>query len=132
VFGGADPNGEWRLYVRDDNGAIISGSAGSIAGGWGIEIITQAGQAVSLSGRVRTVNGSGILRAAVIISGGNLPQPVITYTNNFGNYNFQGLVSGQTYSVQVVQSKFAFSPSVFNFTLTGSLQRGDIISSTSP
>lgn len=132
VFGGADPNGEWRLYVRDDNGAIISGSAGSIAGGWGIEIITQAGQAVSLSGRVRTVNGSGILRAAVIISGGNLPQPVITYTNNFGNYNFQGLVSGQSYSVQVVQSKFAFSPSLFNFTLTGSLQGGDIISSTSP
>lgn len=132
VFGGADPNGVWRLYVRDDNGAIISGSAGSIAGGWGIEIITQNGQAVSLSGRVRTANGGGISRAAVIISGGNLPQPVITYTNSFGNYNFQGLVSGQSYSVQVVRSKFAFSPSVFNFTLTGSLQGGDIISSTSP
>ncbi|MCV4600308.1 hypothetical protein OFC63_30245, partial [Escherichia coli] len=41
VFGGADPNGQWKLYVRDDNGTPVTAGAtsGNIAGGWGIEII---------------------------------------------------------------------------------------------
>lgn len=134
VFGGADPNGQWKLYVRDDNGTPVTAGAtsGNIAGGWGIEIITQTGQPVELGGVVRTSDGRGISRAAIIISGGNLSQPLITYSNNFGFYRFSGLQSGQSYSVQVLQSKYVFNPSVFNVTLTGTLQGGDIVSSTTP
>ena len=36
VFNGADPNGNWSLYVRDQ----FSPDAGSIAGGWDIQIAT--------------------------------------------------------------------------------------------
>ncbi|MCV5889044.1 hypothetical protein OFN71_38140, partial [Escherichia coli] len=68
----------------------------------------------------------------IIISGGNLSQPLITYSNNIGFYRFSGLQSGQSYSVQVLQSKYVFNPSVFNVTLTGTLQGGDIVSSTTP
>ena len=36
VFNGTDPNGTWSLYIRDDAG----GEAGSIAGGWCLNITT--------------------------------------------------------------------------------------------
>jgi subtilisin-like proprotein convertase family protein len=33
VFGGTNPNGTWKLYVRD----FVNGDGGSLAGGWSIE-----------------------------------------------------------------------------------------------
>jgi hypothetical protein len=36
TFGGADPNGTWKLFVADFNG----GSAGGIAGGWSLTLTT--------------------------------------------------------------------------------------------
>jgi hypothetical protein len=39
VFAGADPNGPWHLYVRDDVGP---GDAGAITGGWSLELLPEA------------------------------------------------------------------------------------------
>lgn len=38
VFNGGSPNGEWKLYVRDDS----SGAGGTIFGGWCLDITTDA------------------------------------------------------------------------------------------
>ena len=38
AFNGTDPNGTWSLYIRDDTGAIGSGS---LAGGWCLNIMTE-------------------------------------------------------------------------------------------
>lgn len=39
VFDGMNPNGDWKLYVYDDN----TSDAGSIAGGWSLTVTTSAG-----------------------------------------------------------------------------------------
>lgn len=51
VFGGLNPNGTWSLYAIDD---ALGGGAGSIAGGWSIDITT-AGAAASTT---TTINSS--------------------------------------------------------------------------
>lgn len=35
VFGGTNPNGDWKLYVTD----VVTGDFGNISGGWSLEII---------------------------------------------------------------------------------------------
>jgi subtilisin-like proprotein convertase family protein len=41
VFGGTNPNGDWKLYVRD----LFDGDGGGLAGGWSLEITTAGGVA---------------------------------------------------------------------------------------
>lgn len=40
VFNGANPNGQWQLFVRDDN----PGDNGEIAGGWSLQITAKVKQ----------------------------------------------------------------------------------------
>jgi len=40
IFNGTNPNGEWKLYVMDDNGPV----SGSISGGWNLNITTDCTQ----------------------------------------------------------------------------------------
>ncbi len=61
---------------------------------------------VSVSGRVLTSGGSGVRNALVTISGGNLPVPVSVQTGSFGNFSFQGLQVGATFTVTVQSKKY--------------------------
>lgn len=128
VFGGTDPNGTWRLYVRDDNGAAIAagGTNGTIAG-WGLEIFSQTGAATSISGRVRLPEGAGVRGAIVLVSGGGLLSPKFALTNTAGYYNISGLQAGQTYTIQVSNRRYIFSPSIAAFTSNGNLSGADIL-----
>jgi subtilisin-like proprotein convertase family protein len=69
VFNGTDPNGDWRLFVHDDE----AGHEGQIAGGWRLTIQTQTradggpgapalGLAASLRARRRDPSVPGIAR----------------------------------------------------------------------
>jgi hypothetical protein len=60
---------------------------------------------VSVGGRVLTAGGHGIRNAIVTISGGDLPEPILTQTGSFGYFTFQGLLSGQTYTVSVATKR---------------------------
>ena len=80
VFGGANPNGDWKLYVFDESlDGIVPGDAGSI-GGWGIQFLLPTAEGVSVSGRVLTATGEGIRNATVTLMGGNLTAPLTVRT----------------------------------------------------
>ena len=53
VFAGANPNGTWRLFVRD--GMLASGGTGSMAGGWCLTITAFSSPPVANAGGPYTV-----------------------------------------------------------------------------
>ncbi|HKP70535.1 MAG TPA: choice-of-anchor Q domain-containing protein [Pyrinomonadaceae bacterium] len=63
----------------------------------------------TVSGRVVTSFGQGVFRAYVTISG---PGGVIrtAVTNNFGNFTFKLIPTGQTYTIDVSSKQGGFSP----------------------
>lgn len=112
VFSGAVANGAWKLYVFDSPGAGLNlfGSGASI-GGWGIQFLTPTAAPATLSGQVRTATGRGIGSAYLIVSGGNLVQPVMTRTSSFGYFTVRGLTVGQAYIVSINSRRYTFTPS---------------------
>lgn len=74
---------------------------------------------VSISGRVLTADGQGIRNIAVTISGGGLASPITVTTGAFGNYRFDNILSGQTYTVSVSGKRYSFSPSSRSITPSG-------------
>lgn len=109
VFGTTNPNGNWNLYVREDNGSLFS-VAGNIGGGWGLEFfIPSAANGLSLAGRVTTADGRGIRNAMVVITGGGLTEPRFVQTGSLGSYGFDDLRAGETYIVTISTKRFTFS-----------------------
>jgi len=109
-FGLTNANGDWNLYVRDDQGLMIPAVInGCISGGWGLEFFSSTAAGVSLGGRVTTAEGRGVRNATVTISGNVLVQPRVVQTGSFGYFSFDGLQSGQTYVVTVNSRRYTFS-----------------------
>ncbi|HEV7700487.1 MAG TPA: Calx-beta domain-containing protein [Pyrinomonadaceae bacterium] len=113
-FGGLDPNGDWKLYVRDDQtiDPITNSPAvltGAIAGGWGLQFFAPTAAGVSVSGRVRTAGGDGIAGARVTITDGH---GIIrtALTNAFGYYTFYGVSAGEGYVMGVSAKRYLFTP----------------------
>jgi len=104
VFGLANSNGGWSLYVRN-NGS----SSGCILGGWGIEFLGPTAANVSISGQVTTADGRGIRNAEVVVTGESLNEPLVSRTQQFGYFSIQGLEAGQTYVVTVNSRNYTFS-----------------------
>lgn len=71
----------------------------------------------SISGRVTTASGAGIRNALVMLSGGDLPQPVRIFTGSLGNYVFENLRTGDTYLIQVGAKRYRMSQSSRMVTL---------------
>jgi hypothetical protein len=70
-------------------------------------VATAAG--VSLSGRVAAESGRGIMRATVMLTGGNLESPVYATTDFEGNYNFSDIPAGETYVLSVFVKGYKFN-----------------------
>lgn len=62
-------------------------------------ISTQAATQGDLGGRIVTSGGRGVARVYVILTGGNLPSPVVALTNTFGYFNFPQVALNQTYTI---------------------------------
>ncbi|MFM9902996.1 MAG: carboxypeptidase-like regulatory domain-containing protein [Pyrinomonadaceae bacterium] len=87
---------------------ILSGAVPSTAAG------------VSISGRVTTPNGRGLLNAVVTVTG---PDGAArnAMTSGRGNFRFDAIETGKTYIISVGSRRFTFTPQVISVTdsLTG-------------
>ncbi|MBP7375550.1 MAG: carboxypeptidase regulatory-like domain-containing protein [Pyrinomonadaceae bacterium] len=63
----------------------------------------------SISGRVTTADGRGIVNAAITITGNSLQQPKRVKTSSFGYYFIDGLQAGETYVVTINSKRYTFS-----------------------
>jgi len=128
VFIGANPNGVWSLYVRDD----LAPDEGTVSGGWTLTITTAdpscASPTASISGRVTTASGQGIRNAKVVVTGGLLAEPVITSTGSFGYFRFDGFATGQTYVVSVYSKRYTFATPSRVITLLDNVVDADFVS----
>jgi hypothetical protein len=109
VFGGQNPNGQWKLFVRDDAGdAFAPTGPGSIAG-WGLQLIAPTAARSYITGRVNTPAGVGIRGAVLTLTGGTLTTPITAVTGTFGYYHFDEVPSGTSYVVTVQARRYAFA-----------------------
>lgn len=72
-------------------------------------VLTPSAAGASIEGRVSTVNGTGISRAVVEITGGQLSQPMRVLTNGFGFFKFEDIEVGHTYIVSVSAKRYTFA-----------------------
>ncbi len=133
-FGMTNPNGTWRLFVRDDNGALrpveaVQTTVGSISGGWGLEFFAPTAADVSISGRVTTAEGRGIRNARVTVTGNSLTTPITVSTGVNGRYTVSGLTPGETYVVTVGARRFFFEQPSRVITLQDSVTDADFTGS---
>jgi hypothetical protein len=125
VFGGTNPNGEWRLYMRVESSKFQAvGLRGAIFGGWGLQFIAPTAASVTVSGQVRS-GKAPVSNTTVMISGGNMTQPKVVKTNSFGNYTFDGLTAGQTYVVTVVSKRYNFPQSSIVLSVDDNIANAD-------
>lgn len=79
---------------------------------------------VSVSGQVRS-GKTPISNVTVMVTGGNLTEPLVAKTNSFGNYTFDGLAAGQIYVVTVVSRRYNFPQSSIVLNLEDSVADAD-------
>lgn len=102
---GASITTDQRGTVRPTSGACEKGS---------VELAVAAAP-VYVSGQV--LSTAGPLKGVwVTISGGNLSEPISVQTNTFGYYRFNNLTAGQTYTLEVNNKKYTFTPSTRQIT----------------
>jgi len=90
-----------------------AGGDGTDIGAYELQAPTAA--PVSVSGRVRTVDGRGLRGAIVSITDGNGTIRQVT-TSTFGYYRFEGVTAGESYFVGVASKRYRFSSIFVNVT----------------
>ena len=64
---------------------------------------------VSVGGRVTNSNGIGVYRAQIAITDSNNVSRT-TFTNPFGYYQFDNVLTGETYTFSALSRRYSFSP----------------------
>jgi photosystem II stability/assembly factor-like uncharacterized protein/subtilisin-like proprotein convertase family protein len=148
IFNGADPNGEWLLYVMDD----ASTFSGAIGGGWCLDITTgppQSGQfQFGLSGYDGNANGTatitvnrinGMAGAASVdystsggtATGGAACSAGVDYVNATGTLNFANGETRKTFTVQLCPDSGNEPVETVNLTLSNPTN-GALIAAPNP
>ncbi len=107
VFGTANPNGQWSLFVRDDGSPTFAPLTDQVAGGWGLQFNLPTAADVSLSGRVM-FGERGVRNAMIRVTGDSLTTPITVLTGPNGSYVINGLRAGQTYVITAAARRFVF------------------------
>jgi len=111
-----------RLYAAGATGTAGSFGIGELTGndlaiGGTVTPLGTTAANATISGRV-TTGLRGIPKARIMLSGGNLTEPLYARTNGFGYYKFENLPVGRTYIVEVAAKQYSFA----NPTLVVNLQ----------
>ncbi len=143
----ADENGneaDYRVWRRDgaglatdlcgapcvNTGTNVAGPAvGVTAFGrfTAAEALTPTAAAADISGRILTAGGLPISNVRVILSGGQLPEPINVYTGHLGIYYFPDVPVGQNYVITVKSRRFFFAKPSHLFTLNDDLIDQDFV-----
>jgi hypothetical protein len=117
-FGGIAANGNWSLFIRDDNGVArpVEANApdivnGEVKGGWGIELLPSTAAGVEVSGRVITPDGRGLRNATVVITDSQGNRRTAT-TGSFGYFHFYDVEVGSTLVMGVTSNRYRFNSRV--------------------
>jgi hypothetical protein len=90
------------------------------------EILAPNSANINIGGRVVTSDGqTGVVKARVTLSGGDLSQPIAVRTNPFGYYSFEGLQVGQTYILTVESKRYTFVVPTIVITPDDNIQNAD-------
>jgi Putative Ig domain/Carboxypeptidase regulatory-like domain len=78
---------------------------------YSVTVTAPTAAGVSVSGRVLTPQGAGLMNAMVVLTdaSGNTS---IARTSTFGNYHFENVAAGQTYVLTVTSKRYQFAPQV--------------------
>lgn len=112
AFNDTDPNGDWRLYVRDAS----AGASGTISGGWRLELISQQQvTSFAITGTPAAINGGASFNLTVTAKSADnttdtgylgtiyfsstdatavLPQPYTFVPGDSGSHTFNGVSFG--------------------------------------
>jgi len=80
-------------------------------GMWDISLFTPSAANVAVSGQVLSSNGTGIVRATVIVTDGNGISRSVN-TNSFGFYTIDNLAAGNLYTFQASAKGYDFQPQI--------------------
>lgn len=103
-------------------GSVSSGGNFSIESGFWAEGNAAPVVEVNVSGRVTTPSGQGLRNAVVTLTNQSGVTRSVT-TSSFGFYSFQGVPTGQTYTIRVLSKRFRFNAA--QFQITGELTNVD-------
>ncbi|MEZ5425965.1 MAG: carboxypeptidase-like regulatory domain-containing protein [Pyrinomonadaceae bacterium] len=121
----------FRLYGWNASSTAGTFAIGRLAGndlavGGTTEAITTAAGA-TVTGRVKNIKGRGVRFVTVMITGGDLPEPLYASTNIFGIYQFQDIPVGDSYVLTAFSGRYTFQQSSLVIKLNDNLTDVDFI-----
>ena len=114
-FDGTSSLGQWKMVVSDHTG----GDTGTLQG-WSVIITPQAfactafvptAASVGISGMVTDADGRALLRVNVLLTDSQGVTRTAR-TNSFGYYRFDGIPTGQTYTLNAQAKGYSFVPQI--------------------
>jgi len=86
----------------------LGGSYTTRSGFWAPNPFAPTVAGASISGRVLDLNGAGLPKVIVTLSGGTLLVPLTARTSSFGYFKFDDVEAGQVYILSVHSKRFGF------------------------
>lgn len=110
-----------------DSNPLIPSLANSTTESFQITVTAPTAASATISGQARTSDGRGLGKVRIMLSGGDLVEPIFAETSSFGYYNFNNITVGQSYVLQVVGGRYTFQNSSRVINLDDNLTDEDFI-----
>ena len=109
-------------------GTVSTGDTFNIRGGfWSMAPLVPNAALASISGRVVTARGRGLINVQVSVTNSLTSDTMSTQTTRSGSYRFSELPVGQTYIVSVAGRRFRFDPNTHIVVLNDDVTVEDFV-----